>query len=248
MGIYTKEIPSYVYKHLNTITGQFYFGSRCRNIKLNLTPEEDFPKYVCSANIKTQILEEKEIWISKIIKTFYGKNKRIDSWWYEQDLIKEHWKDPLILNKHYFDREKGHSIFLPKEFESEETRRKKSISALGNTNGWGKGKPAWNKGKCGQIPWNKGKTGIYSQETLENMSKNGGHAKGKLWYNDGEKEYHILPEDVSPNFIEGRIFKKREMEIKICPYCGLSGSGGNMSRYHFDNCKQKGENQNSLPV
>jgi len=24
---------------------------------------------------------------------------------------------------------------------------------------------------------------------------------------------------------------------KTCPHCGLVGAGGNMSRYHFDNCK-----------
>ena len=26
---------------------------------------------------------------------------------------------------------------------------------------------------------------------------------------------------------------------KICPYCNLEGAGGNMTRYHFDNCKEK---------
>lgn len=247
MNIYTTEIPSYVYKHQNIFTGEFYIGSRCRNVKLNISPEEDFPKYICSAKLKFIILEEKDFWKSEIIKTFYGENKRTDSWWYEQNLIKENWGDPLLLNKHHFDMKKGHNIFLPKEFESEETRKKKSLSALGNKNGWGKGKPAWNKGKLGQIPWNKGKTGVYSQETLKNMSENAGHAKGKLWYNDGIKDYHIFPEQVLSNYIEGRIFKERKLEIKICPYCGLSGSGGNMSRYHFDKCKQKGGNRNSLP-
>lgn len=109
-------------------------------------------------------------------------------------------------------------------------------------------KDPWNKGKkTGQIPWNKGKTGIYSEKVLKNLSEKGGHAKGKFWYNDGTKDYHIFPNQALPNYVEGRIFKKRELEIKICPHCGLSGSGGNMSRYHFDNCKQKGENRNSLP-
>jgi hypothetical protein len=110
-------------------------------------------------------------------------------------------------------------------------------------------KDPWNKGKkTGQIPWNKGKNGIYSKEVLKKLSEKGGHAKGKLWYNDGIKDYHIFPEQSLPNFIEGRIFKRRELEIKICPYCGLSGSGGNMTRYHFNNCNKKGENRNSLPV
>lgn len=28
-------------------------------------------------------------------------------------------------------------------------------------------------------------------------------------------------------------------KIKICPHCGKEGSGGNMTRYHFDNCELK---------
>jgi hypothetical protein len=27
--------------------------------------------------------------------------------------------------------------------------------------------------------------------------------------------------------------------LKICPYCSVSGKGGNMTRWHFDNCKLK---------
>lgn len=30
---------------------------------------------------------------------------------------------------------------------------------------------------------------------------------------------------------------KYQMKTKICPHCGTEGKGGNMSRYHFDNCK-----------
>jgi predicted GIY-YIG superfamily endonuclease len=32
---------------------------------------------------------------------------------------------------------------------------------------------------------------------------------------------------------------KGKREIVECPYCGLKGGGGNMRRYHFDNCKAK---------
>lgn len=32
--------------------------------------------------------------------------------------------------------------------------------------------------------------------------------------------------------------KKRELKLKICHWCGTTGSGGNMSRYHFDNCRR----------
>lgn len=31
---------------------------------------------------------------------------------------------------------------------------------------------------------------------------------------------------------------RNKREVVICPNCGLSGGGGNMNRYHFDNCKK----------
>ena len=35
---------------------------------------------------------------------------------------------------------------------------------------------------------------------------------------------------------------KRGKTLKkvICPHCGLEGGGPNMTRYHFENCKYKG--------
>ena len=32
---------------------------------------------------------------------------------------------------------------------------------------------------------------------------------------------------------------KGKRELVQCPHCGLEGGGGNMRRYHFDNCKAK---------
>lgn len=34
-----------------------------------------------------------------------------------------------------------------------------------------------------------------------------------------------------------RVGKKLNMKLRVCPHCGKEGKGGNMSRYHFDNCK-----------
>lgn len=31
----------------------------------------------------------------------------------------------------------------------------------------------------------------------------------------------------------------RKIKQKICPHCGINGGGGNMTRYHFDNCKHR---------
>ena len=32
-------------------------------------------------------------------------------------------------------------------------------------------------------------------------------------------------------------FKVRELKVVTCPFCNKSGKGGNMTRYHFENCK-----------
>ena len=32
--------------------------------------------------------------------------------------------------------------------------------------------------------------------------------------------------------------KKPQYRLVTCPHCGLSGAGGNMTRYHFNNCKK----------
>lgn len=32
---------------------------------------------------------------------------------------------------------------------------------------------------------------------------------------------------------------KSNMPIRVCPHCGVEGKGGNMTRYHFENCKNK---------
>ena len=36
--------------------------------------------------------------------------------------------------------------------------------------------------------------------------------------------------------------RKYKMKLVKCPHCGKEGKGGNMTRYHFDKCKNKQEN------
>lgn len=123
-SIYTYEIPSYVYMHTNIITSEFYIGYRFRNVSLGILPETDLPTYICSSKIRSNILNERHNWTSEIIKLFYGDSKREDAWWFEQDTIKHHWGDPLLLNKHYFDSVKHHKVFLTPAVISHETRQK----------------------------------------------------------------------------------------------------------------------------
>ena len=67
-------------------------------------------------------------------------------------------------------------------------------------------------------------------------------ARGTNWYNDGKKSYRLS--DDSPlikelSLMRGRLSFKVVKKESTCPYCGLVGRGGNMKRYHFENCRNK---------
>lgn len=40
------------------------------------------------------------------------------------------------------------------------------------------------------------------------------------------------------HWLKGNTYASGRRPIKICPHCGKSGGGSNMTRYHFDKCKK----------
>jgi hypothetical protein len=97
------QIPAYVYKLVCKPTGQFYYGYRKLNIDRKRLPKDDFWIYYFTSSTYVEELIDK-----------YGKNAfeyeiifestDIDAvYWYEQDIIKQHRKEPLSLNKHCID-------------------------------------------------------------------------------------------------------------------------------------------------
>ncbi len=36
-------------------------------------------------------------------------------------------------------------------------------------------------------------------------------------------------------------YSGKKMPLKVCPHCNKKGAGGSMDRWHFDNCKMKGD-------
>lgn len=161
----------------------------------------------------------------------------------------------------HYENSNGYNMTLGGEgtvghIHTAETRHNISKSLAGKTKGITKptrssihceniskskqGSIPWNKGKTGvQEIWNKGKTGVYSVEQIEKLRLYASErSKGKQWFNDGVFDYFIYPDDCKSNYIKGRIKQVRTLKTKVCPYCGISGSGGNMTRYHFDNCKE----------
>lgn len=76
---------------------------------------------------------------------------------------------------------------------------------------------------------------------LSEMLKGNKLSAETIWYTDGISNLR-LGQGVEPpeGFKPGRAsFKMKSHDRVICPHCGVQGGGGNMKRFHFDNCKQK---------
>ncbi len=95
------KITPYAYVIIHAGTGAFYIGSRGANVRLGLSPGEDFwINYRSSSPAVKKMITDAgdEAIISEIV--FTGE----DAYWHEQALIQEHRKNPLCLNKHFVDR------------------------------------------------------------------------------------------------------------------------------------------------
>jgi hypothetical protein len=199
MTIYqsTKVLP-YVYMGIHRETGQFYIGSRTSK-RIKLPPEQDILKYRTSSKIVKPIFDQFD-WF--IIAMFFDKDFATD---FEQELIKENWENPLIMNQHYqygggnmyahnLVRTGANNSFYGKT-HSEESKRKMSESRMGKLNP------------------NFGKS--HSDETKQKMRES---KKGKL-----EKLWKII----NPNGEEFIIFGLRQ----FCRKTGLDqGNMINVSR------------------
>ena len=116
---------------------------------------------------------------------------------------------------------------------TEEEKLNLNYSGLKKGRGWNKGKPhteeqkkklkeAWKNRKDRQ-PWNKGKR--MSDDFKKRMSE---LALERAYAKHG------------PNYIPGK--KKgtiRNLKTVTCPHCKKEGKGGNMTRYHFNNCRYR---------
>lgn len=69
------------------------------------------------------------------------------------------------------------------------------------------------------------KRGPPSIETIKKMSD---AALGRKWTIETRLKIHL-----------SRIGETRTLILVTCPHCGKSGKGGNMTRYHFDNCPKR---------
>lgn len=101
MSIYTSEqIRPYVYILTNKIDNTFYIGSRYSNT-LQQPSHIDITKYQSSSKIIKQLGFDNFNYI--ILAEFFDGNSAYD---FEQQLIYEHWDNPLLLNQSCFYNKK----------------------------------------------------------------------------------------------------------------------------------------------
>ena len=90
-----------------------------------------------------------------------------------------------------------------------------------------------------EMGWVKGR--FFSDETKEKISESK-KGKKRSEFSEGWKKKiseankgKKMSEESKKKFIESRTGMKYKEHT--CPHCGKVGRGGNMKRYHFDNCK-----------
>ena len=109
----------YVYKLTHKITGQFYFGYRKENVKLKRLAKDDLGKFYFTSS---KII--KEIGFKNFYYEILGEyEKWEEAYIIEQQKIKEHWRNILLINGFYHDIVGGKKYFCNNKPHNEETKK-----------------------------------------------------------------------------------------------------------------------------
>jgi group I intron endonuclease len=230
----------FVYLTTNKINGKQYVGSHTtRNLNDGYLGsgrpylQNAFKKYGIE-NFERKILKE--------CKTI--KEARL----LEEQYINEY--NTLVPNGYNISPTGGTNEYGGKH--SLESRRKISESLKGKFKGR-KFTDEWRKklseAKKDFKPWNVGKAPYeWTDEMKETKRKNSIGEKNNMY---GKQIYNVWVEKYGKDKADKRFEeykekmskslkgKKHNLKLMKCPYCNIEGRGPNMTRYHFNNCKNK---------
>lgn len=170
-------VLTYAYFIKNMNTNEFYFGSRCANVKKNKSANDDLWKHYFTSSKPIHALRKEFGDESFEFKILLESENYDDCYWFEQELIKQYIGDLLCLNKQYVDRELGQQKFSIDGPCSDERRAAISKTKKGELNPFF-GKTHTQEVKdnlsalfTGRVSPNKGKTRIMPKE--EKLKRSG---------------------------------------------------------------------------
>lgn len=88
----------------------------------------------------------------------------------------------------------------------------------------------------------KSKQAMIEQNVHERHSewmKENNPTRNTIWVNNGKENIRVVYNEIPIGYNKGRLKFKIKRKEKTCPHCNKTGRGPNMTRYHFDNCKEK---------
>jgi len=232
-----KALP-YVYRLDNPITGEFYIGYR----EANKTPSHiDLPKYRTSSKIIEPKFEEFNTTI--IAEFFLGD----DAYDHEQLSIFEEWNNPLLLNENCRYGSIGRFKTPKIRTDIHNIRISKAKRGFAIMKDFGGilikvsvDDPRITSGELvghtkGKVTMRDVTTGVCLQVFLDDPRIASGELVGA---NKGKGHPHKSKRTKEHT----EKLKKARIGIPLqkstCPHCNFTGGGGNMKRYHFDNCKK----------
>lgn len=205
----------YVYKTTNLINSKWYIGSH--NGKK--------PNYMGSGLL-----------LGKAIKK-YGKENFIKEILYEgEDYIQQ--EEQILISLDAMNDELSYNM------------KNQALGGIfpGKLNGmYGKKLSKEQRHKCGNAF--RGKSRPHHSKIMSGnnnpMYGKSDHAHGlinRMQQISGKTYEEFFGEDKAKEFKQklsaAQSGKKHNLKFKICPHCNTEGSGPNMTRYHFDNCKK----------
>lgn len=203
--MYLHEIPSYVYFIRHIPTGKFYYGARYKHIEKNRLPKDDLWQKYFTSSKKVNELRKQYGDNSFEYKIIFESYTPVETFNFEQTIIKENILNPLCLNMRYFDIEKSSRVF---------SVYGKTLSNKGRL-----------KSELTKERMRKPKSKLHRENISKAQKENGGNGP-------------IRHTEESKNKIK-ETMKLRPRPNKVCPHCKKEGGFLSMSRWHFDNCKEK---------
>jgi len=211
----------------------FYYGVRHAN---NCNPKELWVKYFTSSNIVKDYRKKLgEPDIIQIRKTFNNEQSALD---WEREVLR---RLNVLENKKWLNANIAGSVSFHTLPKTENHKKNISKALKGRVNSWAIGNTH------ATILKGREKTEEHKQKIANSKI---GKTREDMLGNDfaktlkGRKKDPLHQEAINKKLNTKEVKDKisatwANKPIKICPHCDISGKGGNMSRYHYDNCKRK---------